>query len=103
MGTVSVLLVLHLPGVRSLKEKRAVVRSLVARMRSRLALSAAEVGAQDLLQRAEVGFAVVSGDLGTARRVADEARRFADQELLGSADVIAVEVGEMALEAEARG
>ena len=94
MGTVSVLLVLQLPGVQSLKAKRAVVRSLVARLRSRLELSAAEVGAQDLLQRAEVGFAVVSADLTTARRVADEARRFADQELLGRAEVVAVHVAE---------
>jgi hypothetical protein len=77
-----------------LKEKRAVVRSLIARLRSRLGLSAAEVGAQDLLQRAEVGFAVVSGDLATARRVADEARRFADQELLGRAEVVGVHVAE---------
>ena len=88
MVTVSVLLTLYLPGVRSLKEKRAVVRSLVARLRSRLELSAAEVGAQDQLQRALVGFAVVSGDLATARRLADEAERFADRELLGRAEVI---------------
>ena len=97
MVTVSVLLVLHLPGVQSLKEKRAVVRSLVARLRQRLEVSAAEVGAQDLLQRAEVGFAVVSGDLGTARQVADEAQRFADQELLGRAEVIDVRVTESVL------
>ena len=38
-----VLLVLPLPGVNSLKEKRAVVRSLVERLRSRLDLTAAEV------------------------------------------------------------
>ena len=86
MTTVSVLLTLHLPGVQSLKEKRAVVRSLVARLRSRLDVSAAEVGSQDLLQRAEVGFAIVSEEMATARRLADEARRFADAELLGRAD-----------------
>ena len=88
MVTVSVLLTLYLPGVRNLKEKRAVVRSLVTRLRSRLELSAAEVGSQDQLQRALVGFAVVSGDLATARRLADEAERFADRELLGRAEVI---------------
>ena len=88
MVTVSVLLTLYLPGVRDLKEKRAVVRSLVARLRSRLDLSAAEVNAQDQLQRALVGFAVVSGDLTTARRLADEAERFADRELLGRAEII---------------
>lgn len=88
MVTVSVLLTLHLPGVRSLKEKRAVVRSLVSRLRGRLDLSAAEVGAQDQPQRALIGFALVSGDLGAARSLADEALRFADQELIGRAEVI---------------
>ncbi len=61
MATVSVLLTLYLPGVRSLKEKRAVVRSLVARFQSRLNLTAAEVGLQDRLQHAQVGFAVRLG------------------------------------------
>lgn len=99
MCTVSVLLTIALPGVHSLKEKRAVVRSLVARLRSRLDLTAAEVGAQDLLQRAEVGFAVVSEHCFTARRLADEARRFVDDELLGRAEVIAVAVDESVIEA----
>lgn len=88
MVTISVLLTLHLPGVRSLKEKRAVVRSLTARLRGRLDLSAAEVGAQDQPQRALIGFAVVSGDLATARRLADEAQRFAGRELLGRAEIV---------------
>jgi uncharacterized protein YlxP (DUF503 family) len=100
MVTVSVLLTLHLPGARSLKDKRAVVRSLVDRIHARLNLSAAEVGSQDLMQRAEVGFAVVSEDAATARRVADEARRFVDLELLGKAEVIATDIDETELAAE---
>src|SRR5438477_10303328 len=99
MTTVSVLLTLHLPGVQSLKEKRAVLRSLVARLRSRLALTAAEVGSHDRLQRAEIGFAVVSEDYATAHRLADEARRFADAELLGRAEVINTGVAETVIEA----
>ncbi|MDA1062636.1 MAG: DUF503 domain-containing protein [Chloroflexi bacterium] len=79
---------LYLPGVQGLKEKRAVVRSLVERLRSRLDVAAAEVGAQDQLQRADVGFAVVSGDVATARRLAEEAQRFAEGELLGRAEVV---------------
>ena len=97
MVTVSVLLTLHLPGVQSLKEKRAVVRSLVERLRSRRRLAAAEVGAQDQLQRAQVGFAVVSGDLATARQQAEEARRFVDEELLGRAEVVDTETDEVRL------
>lgn len=97
MVTVSVLLTLHIPGVQSLKEKRAVVRSLVARLRSRLDLSAAEVGAQDELQRALIGFAVVSGDFATARRLAEEAQDFADRELIGRAEVVDRQVEEIVL------
>ena len=97
MVIVSVLLTLHLPGVQSLKEKRAVVRSLVERLRSRRRLAAAEVGAQEQLQRAQVGFAVVSGDLTTARRLAEEARRFVDAELLGRAEVVDAETDEVRL------
>ena len=53
---------LHLPGCRGLKEKRMIVRSLKSRIRNDFEVSAAEVGAQDLLQRAEIGVAVVGPD-----------------------------------------
>lgn len=102
MVTISVLLTLHIPGAQSLKEKRAVVRSLVERLRSRKQLSASEVGLQDRLQAAEVGFAVVSGDAPTARRLADEVRRFVDDELLGKAEVVRAEVEEVFLEGDGR-
>ncbi len=98
MAVVAVLLSLHLPGVTSLKEKRAVVRSLVERLRSRLNVAAAEVGLQDELQRAEIGFATVSEELATARRLAEEARRFADDELLGKGEVIGTEIDEFVLD-----
>lgn len=98
MVTVSVLLTLRLVGVQSLKEKRAIVRSLVERLRTRQRVSAAEVGRQDDLRRAEIGFATVSGDLTTARRHVEQTRRFVDQELIGRAEVIDVEVDEVTLE-----
>jgi len=50
---------LHLPGCRGLKEKRMVVKSLKARIRHEFEVSAAEVGDQDLLQRAQLGVAAV--------------------------------------------
>ncbi len=97
MVVVSVLLSLRLFGVQNRKDKRAIVRSVVARLRTRLQLSAAEVGMQELLQAAQIGFAVVSGELNLARRVADEARRFVDDELIGRAEVVATEVEEMTI------
>lgn len=53
---------LHLPGCRSLKEKRMIVRSLKARLRNEFEVSAAEVGSQDLLARAELAVAAVGPD-----------------------------------------
>lgn len=53
---------LHLPGCRGLKEKRMIVRSLKARLRNEFDVSAAEVGAQDLLERAELAIAAVGPD-----------------------------------------
>ena len=97
MITISLLITIDIPHATSLKDKRAVVRSLVERLRSRLHVSAAEVGLNDRVQVAQVGVAIVSGDYATARAVADEARRFIDAELLGRADVrdVATEEGEL--------
>lgn len=53
---------LHLPGCRGLKEKRMIVKSLKTRIRNEFEVSAAEVGDQDLLQRAQLGVAAVGPD-----------------------------------------
>jgi uncharacterized protein YlxP (DUF503 family) len=53
---------LHLPGCRGLKEKRMIVRSLKSRIRNDFEISVAEVGSQDLLQRAQIGVGVVGPD-----------------------------------------
>ena len=98
MVTISVLLTVEIPESHSLKEKRAVVRSLVERLRTRMRVAAAEVGQQDSVGRAQVGFAVVSGDLATARSVADAARRFVDDHLIGRGEVIDVAEDEVMLE-----
>ncbi len=95
MVTVAVLITLRIDTARSLKEKRAVVRSLVERLRQRKRLTAAEVGMQDHVQAAQIGFAVVSGSSATAHAVAEDALRFAEDELLGKADIIDVITDEM--------
>ncbi|SPM36357.1 Uncharacterized conserved protein YlxP, DUF503 family [Mycobacterium rhizamassiliense] len=61
--------------VRSLKEKRSVIRPVVAELRRKFSVSAAETGAQDLYRRAGIGVAVVSGDRGHAVEVLDAAER----------------------------
>jgi uncharacterized protein YlxP (DUF503 family) len=51
---------LSIPGARSLKDKRSVVRSFKERAQSRLRVSIAEVGSLDHPQRATFGVACVS-------------------------------------------
>lgn len=54
--------IFHLPAARSLKDKRAVVRSFRDRIQARHKVSIAEVADLDLWQRATLGVAVVSNE-----------------------------------------
>ena len=66
---------LLLGDVHSLKEKRSVVRPIVAELRRTFAVSAAETGHLDLHRRAEVGVSVVAPDAGHCREVLDACER----------------------------
>ncbi|MER7795267.1 MULTISPECIES: DUF503 domain-containing protein [unclassified Streptomyces] len=74
VGTLSFDLLLG--DVRSLKEKRSVVRPIVAELHRRYAVSVAEVGDQDLYRRAEIGLAAVSGDASHLTDVLDRCERW---------------------------
>lgn len=52
---------LLVPVSQSLKDKRAVIRSLVAQLQNQFHAAVSEVGHQDLWNRALLGVAVVSG------------------------------------------
>ena len=64
---------LVLPGCRTLKEKRSVVRSLKDRLHSRFRLSVAETGLQDVHSRAEISVALVANGRRLAESVLDKA------------------------------
>ena len=51
---------IHIPGSRSLKDKRSVVKSLVMRLQKQFNISIAEVDDQDLWQMTTIGIACVS-------------------------------------------
>lgn len=62
--------------VHSLKQKRGVVRPLVAELRRRFpGVAVAETGHLDLHRRAEIGVAVVSATAGNVSEVLDECER----------------------------
>ena len=61
--------------VRSLKQKRSVVRPIVAELRKKYAVAAAEAGHLDLHRRALVGVAVVAADRAHCVEVLDACER----------------------------
>lgn len=75
MFTGTLALDLLLGDVRSLKDKRSVVRPVVAELRRKFDVSAAEAGHLDLHRRALVGVAVVAADAAHCREVLDACER----------------------------
>jgi uncharacterized protein len=61
--------------VHSLKQKRGIVRPVVAELRRRFDVAAAEAGSQDVYRRARIGVAVVSSEAAHAREVLDACER----------------------------
>ena len=57
---------LYAPWIHSLKEKRMVVKSLIAKTRNKFNLSIAEVSQQDVHQTIVLGMACVAGTTGVA-------------------------------------
>lgn len=69
---------LHLPGSRSLKDKRRVVKSLIERLHQRYRISIAETDLHDLHQRAEISMAIVGQKDGEIEKILDNLRRTID-------------------------
>ncbi|MBU8811314.1 DUF503 domain-containing protein [Mycolicibacterium goodii] len=61
--------------VRSLKQKRSVIRPVIAELRRKLVVSAAETGMQDLHRRSGIGVAVVAADRAHVVELLDAAER----------------------------
>jgi uncharacterized protein YlxP (DUF503 family) len=81
---------LRIPGCRSLKQKRHVVKTLSNAIRSSFNVSVSEVDHHDLWQRAALGVAAVGGEEYHLRRVAHEVEKLVDR--WGEAELIDVEV-----------
>jgi uncharacterized protein YlxP (DUF503 family) len=67
---------LLLGDVRSLKQKRSVVRPIVAEIHRRFAVAVAETGFLDRHRRAEIGVAVVAADAAHCLHVLDRCEAF---------------------------
>lgn len=62
---------LHLPGVGSLKGKRALLNRVKAALQNDLGCSVAEVGFQDLWQRSALGVAIAASSLSGVEQILD--------------------------------
>jgi len=75
---------------RSLKGKRKILKSIIARVRNRFNVSVAEVASQDAHQRAEVGFALVGNDQRLVNAKMDKILNLMDE--IGLAEMIDTEM-----------
>ena len=75
---------------RSLKSKRKVVKSTVSRLRNNFNVSVAEVGSNDVYQKAEIGFTIVGNNRMIINSGIDKIISCADK--LGLAEIIDTEM-----------
>lgn len=81
---------LSIPGAHSLKDKRQVLKSLMARVRGSFNSSVAEVGQNDLWQSAVIGIAVVGNDRGFVNSTLDNIIDFIEG--LRTVDIVSHEI-----------
>ena len=69
----------HAPWLQSRKEKRMVVKSLLAKLQNKFNVSAAEVGEQDIHQIIVIGLAAVAAHQAQADSIQEEIEKFVAQ------------------------
>ncbi|MBO5570077.1 MAG: DUF503 domain-containing protein [Clostridia bacterium] len=70
---------LHAPWVHSLKEKRMIVKSIIAKLQNKFHVSAAEVEEQDTHQIIVIGVATIIPDQRYADSMMDEISHFVEE------------------------
>ena len=70
---------LHAPWVHSLKEKRMIVKSILARLQNRFHVSAAEIDEQDTHQIIVIGVAAIIPNNAVADNLMDEISQFIEE------------------------
>lgn len=83
------IIILRIHDCRSLKGKRKVVKSVIQRIRNNFNASVAEVGANDIYQRAEIGIALTGNDAQVINSKLDKVFNLVED--LGLAEVIDTE------------
>jgi uncharacterized protein YlxP (DUF503 family) len=79
-------IIFRLHDCRSLKGKRKIVKSIIAQLRNNFNVSVAEVGSNDVYQKAVIGFALVGNNRMVINSKIDKIFNLADE--LGLAEII---------------
>lgn len=88
VGTGKIIYRLH--DCHSLKGKRTVVKSIIKRIQNNFNVSIAEVGSNDIHQRAEIGFAMIGNSISLINSKIDLLFNMADD--IGLAELIDTEM-----------
>lgn len=72
----TIILTIHVPWVRSLKEKRAIVKSLCAKTSNKFNVSIAEIDQQDTHGQIVLGIACVANQVSYADSILDKILNF---------------------------
>ena len=80
------IITLRLHDCRSLKSKRKIVKSMINRLRNNFNVSIAEVGSNDIYQKAEIGFSLIGNDAAFINSKIDKLLNMAED--LGLAEII---------------
>lgn len=83
---------LLIPGSESLKDKRQVIKSLLARLHNEFNVSAAEVDEQDNKRRAVLGICLVSNDSAHANSILSKAVNLVEGEPRASVVNVQIEI-----------
>ena len=79
MKILTIKMKLYAPWVHSLKEKRMVVKSMLGKVKNKVNVSAAEVGAQDIDHTIVIGIASVIAHQAQADSMEEEIIRFVEE------------------------
>ena len=84
------IIIFRLHDCHSLKGKRSVIKTIINQIRNHFNVSVAEVGANDVYQRAEIGFTLAGSDHGLNNTKIDKILNFVED--LGLAEVVDTEM-----------
>lgn len=89
MFTATAVIELWFPGAQTLKDRRAVLKSLIERIRHRFNCAVAQIDTDDRPDRAVIGIACISNDEGHAAAQRDHILRYMEED--GRAEIVSTQ------------